>query len=221
MTTQGVQLPLERRLLDACLADELTDVAELCLCAGRDDHGHAGSGRHRGSGVDAVVPLCQRRVRADLDIRTLGHRHRLTSQRRLDDAQLGAREHARVSRNGLPGIERHDVAGDEIAGVDLTENAVAEDCRPSRFQPVERLDGAVRANLDREPQPHVQYQHRGNGQGVGHVLPVAAATIAPATSSSTTTLLHCAASTTHHAAGRPARQRVRPDDGQPGTDVRR
>ena len=138
------------------------------------------------------MPLRQRCVRADLPHQDAWTLAPARQSRSLDNAQLGAREHARVG-SGLTGIERDDVTGDQIAGIDLTEDAVAKDRRPVRFQPIERLDGAVGANLDGESRPFsasTAAMARASAMSC-----MAAATIAPATSSSTTTLLNCAAST--------------------------
>jgi hypothetical protein len=74
-----------------------------------------------------------------------------------------------VRRHARPGLEQHEVAGDQLAGRDLARRAVAHDLHRRRRHRLERRHRLLRAVLLPEPDPRVQHDHDEDHDRLGYV----------------------------------------------------
>ena len=113
----------------AFLREHVRDVTDLGGHAGLGHDELARAPRDVRVHVDHVGPVAQRRVGHRDRLDALGHGHALAGQRRLGDLEGRSAQEAAVGGDDVAGLDRHDVARDELLGRDLQELAAATDLR--------------------------------------------------------------------------------------------
>jgi hypothetical protein len=166
---EAVEPALQRRarLLDPL--HERPDPSHLGACTGGDDDRARVPGGHRRGLVDHRCTLGEHGPLIDRRIGALAHRRRLAGQRRLAHRELGRREKARVGRDALSRLELDDVAGDELAGIDVGPLFAANDRRPGHLEPEQRVHCAAGAQLGDEADRGVDHEHGDDGDRVDDV----------------------------------------------------
>ena len=144
---QLVQLLRQRRGRLALLREHVRDVTDLCRHAGRGDDQVAGASRHVRVHVDHVGPVAERRVGLGHRLHTLRHRQALAGQRRLVHFEGCRPQQAAVGRHDVAGLDRDDVARDELLGRDLDEVAAAPHLRLDDHHLLQGRDGGGRLAL--------------------------------------------------------------------------
>jgi hypothetical protein len=149
--------------LARCLARRFTahqpgDRSELGRRAGGDDDARAAAGGDRCAGVGHARPIRQPRRRVHrFDL--LGHRHGLAGQQGLVDLQRVHRHQPQVRGHPHARLEQHDIAGDDLAAVDLVFPAVADDAGVRNHELHEGSHRPFRLALLGEPDHCIERQH--------------------------------------------------------------
>ena len=151
LLAEVVHALLQRGLFLLGLVHQGRNLADLGLHAGGgDNHAGAAVGDQR-PGKDHVLLVAQRDVLLIDDVADLVDALRLTGQRAFIDLQRVVLDNASVRDDQVAGLQRQDIAGDNLFGRDLDLSAVAHDLgvgRRKRLQALQRffrlevLDGA-------------------------------------------------------------------------------
>ena len=142
LTPEAVELLLERRLFLRLLLDEAGDLPELGCHPGLDDDRLPAASFDRGPHEHHVLPVADEGVaRQRLD--RLDDRLRFPRERGLVEAEAGGLEEARIRRDAVSRGQDRDVAGDELAGRDGHDPALAEYVGLRRGEALEGLQGPL------------------------------------------------------------------------------
>ena len=116
---------MERRRLLLRGFEQACDAADLGRHAGRDDHRPAAAVGGDRAGEQHVAAVAEANIRVD-GLRLLRHRHALPGQGCLVSLQVCAFDDAGVGGDLVPGLDQHEVAGNDIVGRDPLALAVAD-----------------------------------------------------------------------------------------------
>ena len=157
---QRGDLTLQRSGLRLRLVQHARDATDLGVHPGRGDHQLPGSSGNRGVHEDHGGPVTQGRVRADVRGRGLGHRLRLTGQRRLLHLQPGRGEQPPIGGHPVPRLQRHHIPDHQLRRVQVLHPPVPTHGRGGHQHVLECLQRCLRARLLNEPDGRVEQYHR-------------------------------------------------------------
>ena len=102
-------------------------------------------------------------------MRSLRHGYRLARQRRLVHPQFGRTEDPHVGRDAIAGIERDQVAHDQVSGVDAHSRTIADHRGLDAQRTRQRIDRGAGPALLGESDRRIHHHHRGNHDGIDMV----------------------------------------------------
>ncbi|MNX66381.1 hypothetical protein D3C86_974710 [compost metagenome] len=138
---QLFHLPQQRRLQRPHIAHHAVDVADLGVAACRDNDAARVARADMGAGKPQVQAVAQRGVARQRRI-VLFDDGGLAGQHRFLDAEVMRIEQPDVGGDLVPRAQDHDVAGDQIAGVDVFLLAVAHHAGVVRQHAADAVQGA-------------------------------------------------------------------------------
>ena len=150
------------------------DVADLGVHAGAGDDHLAAAARDRGVHVGHAGAVAQRDLRFVDRRDVFGDRHTLARQRAFLDLDGRRDEQPAVGRHEVARLHQHDVAGHDLAGVDLHRLAVAANAGDGLHHPLERSQARLGLCLLVQPHDGVEHgqtdQHERRAEVVGDQL---------------------------------------------------
>ena len=167
---EAVEASLQRCRLVHGLLEQVADPSDLGRGAGRDDDRFAAARRRERPLENHRSPVGHGEIARLRRLDRLGDRERLAGQWRLDDQQLAPLDQPRVGGDGAARLERDDVAGHQIGGVDRQQRSAAPHRRLMHLEVAQRFGLASCAKLGGEADRRVDQQDRGDGERLDEVL---------------------------------------------------
>jgi hypothetical protein len=165
----AVEVLLQRRARGLHRLEQPGDAAEFGRHAGGHDQAAAAPVGGDRPGVGHVPAIAERQLRVGERAALLLDRLGLAGERGLVHLQVDDLDQARVGRQAVAGAQQHDVPGHQLPRRDLGLLAVAQGGGGGRGHAVQRLDGALGAELLRERQQHGEEQDGGDGHRLDFV----------------------------------------------------
>ena len=163
MLANGVEPLLERGLLVLNSLEQPSDLAEFGAHAGSDDHSSAAAVGDEGTHIAHILAVAQGHLGLLDRGGVLLNRLRLAGECGLLDAQIDTLDHAHVGGDEVACLQGDYVAGDQVAGRDLLELAIAEGAHVGDGEFLERGDGLLGAVLLEEAEDGKEHNNGEDG----------------------------------------------------------
>ena len=138
----------QQRRLAAAPRQQAGDAADLRLRSRAANDRSRPAEHNHGPGICHGAAITERCDRRDVGVCVLSHRRRFSRQQRFVDNQVRGRNQPHICGDGCPGLEDHDVAGDQVGGVNLQPAAGSDHRCDDAHAGAQRLRARLRVPLE-------------------------------------------------------------------------